>query len=1426
MQQPPLSVNGGEVRQTAVRHPGPPVTQRAMPPPQFPPTPGKPGGYIGQTPGMAKMGGRPMNGPPTGPPAHPSLRGPDPRRPLVNGQPALPSGPPAGPPPRPTGTTPNRPYLPAPAAPTLKPPSPNPTTTMASPAPLLNGYQRPSPPINLTAPSGSTSTLNEGPHPGAFQPHPTQSLIGQENSRKMSPRVSPRMSPVPTNTSSSVIHAPVNGAPTTVPHPVNTVSSEPSLSEPQSNISSDRTARLPHTSGVNVSGAPQGHPRNKSLSGNVPASVSGHTSVAPGSTPQVVKPPYGVPKNVNSEVQVNSAPTPTSHSSGPHFSTTSQSGTSQIVPPSPVNVSSAPVSPAIPVVSQQSAPHVPPGMRLPPSSTIAPPPPHGSQFRPSGPLYSSPATMGPSPVPSGHQPPVRPLQPPFSSPALPGPPQTRLPTSMASPLPMGSSPMHMGPPTSMRPPPPTSMGPPQMVMGAPPTSIGPPATLMGHHSSVRPPLPSMGGPLQTSVGGLPSLGPPPPPSMGVPPSMGPPTSMGVPPPTSMGGPPSMGGPMPTYMGGPPSMGPPPTSMGGPMPTHMGGPSSVGPPPTSMGGPMPTPIGGPPSMGPSPTSAGYRPPVGPPPTGNTMAAPHHFLPKGHVQQQLPGQVAMPQYPVQQQQQYSSSGSANMNQLSQQLGGLSVTRDGWNKGWGTQQINLLQNRQILPPDGVVPPKPNLAQEYLPNCSPDVFRCTLTKVPETKSVLQKSRLPFGILIHPFKDLEHLPVVSCNTIVRCRSCRTYINPFVVFKGERRWECNLCFRVNELPEEFQYDPVSRTYGDPSRRPEVREATIEFIAPQEYMLRPPQPATYLWVLDVSRQAVDTGYLKVVCDTLLTQLDKIPGDRRTMIGFITFSSNVQFYLMGEEQKHVQMLEVGEVEDVFVPNPDDLLVNLEQSRTLVEEFLAMLPEAHGSSYQTQSALGTALQAAYKLLSPIGGRITIMTTTLPTMGPGALKPREDPNQRAGKDTQNMGPATDFYKKLALDCSGQQIAVDLFALNSQYVDLATLTGISKFSGGCIHHFPNFHVARNPASVTPFINCLTRYITRKIGFEAVMRIRATRGLTITNFHGNFFVRSTDLLSLPNINPDAGFGMQVNIEEPLHNIRTACFQAALLYTSSRGERRIRVHTLCLPVCPNQHEIVTSGDQQAVVALLSKMAVDRCLSSSLSDARDALVNASIDALTSYKVGLSNPAHGALEAPPGLQLLPLFVLAVVKSIAFRGGLSTKLDDRLFAMCELKSMPLKHLMTFVYPDLYPIHTLSEKGALHIEDQIIPQPGRLHLSAERLERAGAYLMDSGTTIFIYVRSGVSAVWVEATLGVPSYAVIPQPLYEDALPDLDTPESTLLRNFVSYLQRNKPYQAPVVVLKEDNPARMLFIQHLVDDRTEGSHSYVEFLQFLKTQIK
>lgn len=72
--------------------------------------------------------------------------------------------------------------------------------------------------------------------------------------------------------------------------------------------------------------------------------------------------------------------------------------------------------------------------------------------------------------------------------------------------------------------------------------------------------------------------------------------------------------------------------------------------------------------------------------------------------------------------------------------------------------------------------------------------------------------------------------------------------------------------------------------------------------------------------------------------------------------------------------------------------------------------------------------------GGRVTVFQTCLPNKGPGALQSRENPNERSGKDVHHLGPATDFYKRHALECSGQQIAVDLFLLNSQYSDLSTL--------------------------------------------------------------------------------------------------------------------------------------------------------------------------------------------------------------------------------------------------------------------------------------------------------------------------------------------------------------------------------------------------------
>lgn len=90
-----------------------------------------------------------------------------------------------------------------------------------------------------------------------------------------------------------------------------------------------------------------------------------------------------------------------------------------------------------------------------------------------------------------------------------------------------------------------------------------------------------------------------------------------------------------------------------------------------------------------------------------------------------------------------------------------------------------------------------------------------------------------------------------------------------------------------------------------------------------------------------------------------------------------------------------------------------------------------------------------------------------------------------------------------------------------------------------------------------------------------------------------------------------------------------------------MHTLCLPVVSALHDVIHSADQQCIVALLAKMAVDRCMQSSLPDAREAFINVAIDILSSYKLSLNlgSPAGGLL-APQCLKLLPLYISALLK------------------------------------------------------------------------------------------------------------------------------------------------------------------------------------------
>lgn len=214
-------------------------------------------------------------------------------------------------------------------------------------------------------------------------------------------------------------------------------------------------------------------------------------------------------------------------------------------------------------------------------------------------------------------------------------------------------------------------------------------------------------------------------------------------PSSLSGPPGVSGSlmggsglpgqMPPPMSGPPKM--PPISAQ-PMQSYPG-PVNNGPGP---GQPMSTPgymgsgnIGGPPSLPPGPQSlpsglpnqfgqhmgppvnAQPGPPSGPPmggPPKSNMQNRYPQMPQGNFvnqQPQMPLQPAMSkQYP----QQYNSQA------LTQQMGQLSVTKQGFDQLWGHQMIDLLQCRHILPEYPEDPPEIRLGHQFAEssNCSPE--------------------------------------------------------------------------------------------------------------------------------------------------------------------------------------------------------------------------------------------------------------------------------------------------------------------------------------------------------------------------------------------------------------------------------------------------------------------------------------------------------------------------------------------------------------------------------------------------------------------------------------------------------------------------------------------------------------------------------------
>ena len=158
----------------------------------------------------------------------------------------------------------------------------------------------------------------------------------------------------------------------------------------------------------------------------------------------------------------------------------------------------------------------------------------------------------------------------------------------------------------------------------------------------------------------------------------------------------------------------------------------------------------------------------------------------------------------------------------------------------------------------------------CDPAFMRVTTNVIPLNAQLKQKWGLPLGAVIHPMAerpDHDGVPLVnfgSCG-IIRCRRCRTYINPFVEFvQTGQRWKCNVCGLINEVPPDYFCTlDANGKRRDLADRPELCQGNVEFVAPAEYMVcRGTRPLLYPSRFCLFHCPIYRPYFHLVCSNFL------------------------------------------------------------------------------------------------------------------------------------------------------------------------------------------------------------------------------------------------------------------------------------------------------------------------------------------------------------------------------------------------------------------------------------------------------------------------------------------------------------------------------------------------------------------------------------
>jgi len=305
---------------------------------------------------------------------------------------------------------------------------------------------------------------------------------------------------------------------------------------------------------------------------------------------------------------------------------------------------------------------------------------------------------------------------------------------------------------------------------------------------------------------------------------------------------------------------------------------------------------------------------------------------------------------------------------------------------------------------------------------------------------------------------------------------------------------------------------------------------------------------------------------------------------------------------------------------------------------------------------------------------------------------------------------------------------------------------------------------------------------------------------------------------DKSVTVEVKHDDKLNEGEGAFIQAAILYTSVSGQRRLRVVNNSFNCCSQYADLFRNCELDAYINYMAKHAIRGILNNNPKTVRENLMNQCAQVLTCYRKNCASPSSiGQLILPECMKLLPLYMNCIIKSNLLQGGSEVSTDDRSYLMNLVNGMSVKDTVAFFYPRLLPLHELNlETTAL---------PTAIRCSYERLKEHGAYLLDNGLILYLWLGIAISPEWVQQVFGVQSAAQIDIDMTK--LQELDTPLSERVRDIVSGIREERGRHMKLVIVRQRDKLEPVFQQYLMEDRSaNGSISYVDFLCHIHKEIR